>query len=78
MANVVTFDQVVDALKSKNKVLCKTFFDELIVSVQCKKSISHDDLFFRIPTSLSRNFQAELFIPKEEISNQHQMLVALR
>ena len=37
-------------------------------------SLSHDQLFFRVPT---RNLEAELYIPKEEISNQ-QMLVALK
>ena len=44
--------------------------EELIVTVQSTKSLSHDQLFFRVPTSLSRNFEAELYIPKEEISNQ--------
>ena len=74
---VLTFDREAAALKSRNKVLCKTFFEELIVTVQSTKSLSHDQLFFRVPTSLSRNLEAELYIPKEEISNQ-QMLVALR
>ena len=71
---VLTFDREAAALKSRNKVLCKTFFEELIVTVQSTKSLSHDQLFFRVPT---RNLEAELYIPKEEISNQ-QMLVALR
>ena len=53
---VLTFDREAAALKSRNKVLCKTFFEELIVTVQSTKSLSHDQLFFRVPT---RNLEAE-------------------
>ena len=77
MANVVTFDREAAALKSRKNVLCRTFSDLLNVTVQSTKSFSHDQLFFRVPTSLSRTFEAELYIAKEEISNQ-QKLVALR
>ena len=59
--SMLTFDREAAALKSRNKVLCKTFFEELIVTVQSTKSLSHDHLFFRVPT---RNLEAELYIPK--------------
>ena len=54
---MLTFDREAAALKSRNKVLCKTFFEELIVTVQSTKSLFHDQLFFRVPT---RNLEAEL------------------
>ena len=64
---MLTFDREAAALKSRNKVLCKTFFEELIVTVQSTKSLSHDRLFFRVPT---RNLEAELYIYSERRNQQ--------
>ena len=49
---VVTFDREAPALKSRNKVLCKTFFEELIVTVQSTKSLRRRT---RYPTVVSSN-----------------------
>ena len=60
---VLTFDREAAALKSRNKVLCKTFFEELIVTVQSTKSLSHDQLFFRVPT---RNLKQSFIFRKKK------------
>ena len=64
-------------LSTKSQPGVGGFFASNKFRSQNKHGLFNQIIMANVPTSLTRNFEAELYIPKEEISNQ-QMLVALR